>query len=77
MISAEEIMAKRAADAQDQLEIKISGKQAQEILDFLGTCPAAQVYHLIGYILTASQLASMYAMQDDAPGDIPGDDQDS
>lgn len=41
------------APPRDERPLFLPTWQAQEILDFLGQCPAGQVYNLIGYILTA------------------------
>ncbi len=35
--------------------VTLTASQAQELLDYLATCPAGHVYTLIGYILAAQE----------------------
>jgi hypothetical protein len=46
-----------AGPTRDETPLTLPTWQAQEILNYLGQCPAGQVYPLLGYLLTAGTAA--------------------
>jgi hypothetical protein len=56
-VSAAPLVENGAELVRDETPLILPTWQAQEILNYLGQCPAGQVYPLLGYLLTAGTAA--------------------